>query len=145
MLLSLTVLLSYRAQAGTCRPSETDSAFMCVKFLRAYDGDTISVDIVGTHPLFGKSISVRVKGIDTPEVNSAIKCHKAKAIAAKKALEKIIADAKQVDLLNVGRDKYFRILATVMVDGKDLGQMLLAQKLAHPYEGGTKVVWTCKN
>lgn len=142
--LYLTLSLSCRAWAD-CRPSETDTSFMCVKFLRAHDGDTISVNIAGTHPLFGKNISIRVRGIDTPEMNSAIKCQKVKAMAAKVGLEAIVNGAKQIDLVNVGRDKYFRILATVRVDGKDLGQLLLAQKLAQPYDGGTKTAWTCKN
>ncbi|MBF0370483.1 MAG: hypothetical protein HQL52_13605 [Magnetococcales bacterium] len=33
-----------------------------------YDGDTIRFDIPGVHPLLGDNISIRVRGVDTPEI-----------------------------------------------------------------------------
>lgn len=124
-----------------CLPSQTATSFKCVKFIRAHDGDTFTVDIDNAPPLFGKKISVRIKGIDTPEMSG---CLKDKAIAAKLFLEKTVKGANQIDLVNVGRDKYFRILANVSVDGLDLGSMLINQKLAHTYDGGQKESWFCK-
>lgn len=49
-----------------------------------------------------------------------------------------LREGKVIELKNLRRDKYFRILAKVIVDGKDLGKELIEQKLAKPYEGGTK-------
>ena len=33
-----------------------------------YDGDTFKVDLPSQHPLFGADLSIRVFGIDTPEI-----------------------------------------------------------------------------
>ena len=138
----IALALSSEALA-LCLPSQTATSFHCVKFLRAHDGDTFTVDIDNAPPLFGKKISVRIKGIDTPEMTSAVKCLKDKARAAKLFLETIVKGANKIDLLNVGRDKYFRILANVSIDGFDLGSMLIDQKLAHKYDGGQKEIWAC--
>ena len=37
----------------------------------------------------------------------------------------ILKDAEQITLKNIERGKYFRIAADVLVDGEDLGDMLL--------------------
>ncbi|MCF8060533.1 MAG: hypothetical protein K9K67_14625 [Bacteriovoracaceae bacterium] len=39
----------------------------CLDVLDITDGDTLSVNIVGVHPYFGKDTSVRLYGLDTPE------------------------------------------------------------------------------
>ncbi|MCJ7765924.1 MAG: thermonuclease family protein [Thiovulaceae bacterium] len=42
------------------------------------------------------------------------------------------------------REKYFRILADVYVDGEALGEMLIYNGLAVPYDGGHKGKEWCK-
>jgi endonuclease YncB( thermonuclease family) len=112
-----------------------------------YDGDTINVDLPGQHDLFGKEIGVRLKGINTPEMTSRCPtpeqrvAEKAKAVAAKSLVEAMVAAGKRVTLTNLERDKYFRILATVQIDDRDVGTALIEQGLADPYTGGTKVSW----
>jgi len=44
-------------------------------------------------------------------------------------------------LHNLGRDKYFRVLADVMIDGKNLTDLLIKKGLGKPYDGGTKSSW----
>ena len=114
------------------------SAFKCVKVLRNYDGDTLTVDIPNTHPLFGKAVSVRIAGIDTPEVKTKDQCEKVAGRAARNLVESLLKNAQRVDLLNVQRDKYFRVLADVTVDGVFIKDILLKNKLAYSYDGGTK-------
>lgn len=114
------------------------STFRCVKFIKNYDGDTITFDIPNTHPLLGKKISVRVLGVDTPEIKTKNKCEKARAIEAKKIVEAALKKAKRIDLENIQRDKYFRILADVKLDGISLSQLLLTGGFAYSYTGGTK-------
>jgi hypothetical protein len=116
----------------------TPTRFQCVRFLKNYDGDTITVTIPQLHPLFGKEISVRLKGIDTPEMKSKNPCEKEKARVAKKFVEHLLSKGKQIHLVDVEREKYFRILASVEVDGKDVSTLLLKNKLAVQYDGGTK-------
>ncbi len=44
------------------------SAFEDVAWLRCYNGDTGTFTLPGVHPFFGEKISVRIRGIDTPEI-----------------------------------------------------------------------------
>lgn len=117
--------------------------------VRVYDGDTFYIDIPNTNPLFGKSIGVRINTIDTPEMRSSCKilekklAEKALAKRAKLLLQKRISKAKHIKLVNPARDKYFRILAEVDIDGRMFSDELVAAGLAKPYDGGTKEGW-CK-
>jgi endonuclease YncB( thermonuclease family) len=117
-----------------------------VKFIKNYDGDTLTVNIPGVHPLLGKKIRIRVNGIDTPEIRGRSACEKKKARLAKKLAYSLLSKAKRIDLLNVKRGKYFRIVADVFIDQKkNLAQVLLKNKLAYRYNGKRKpkVNW-CK-
>ena len=115
--------------------------FINVKFIRCYDGDTCTFNIPYVHPLLGKKISVRFRGIDTAEIKG--KCPEENALAkeAKKLVNQILSQASRIDLVEVGRGKYFRILASVVADGKDLGAILIERKLAVKYSGGRKKGW----
>lgn len=134
--LSFMVLIIGTANAADCNHSAT--AFHCVKFVKNYDADTITVDIPGVHPLIGDNISVRVSGIDAPEIKGHLPCEKEASRNAKRLVENVLENAKRIDLVNVQKDKYFRILADVMIDGKNLKDLLLKNRLAYQYEGGTK-------
>lgn len=112
--------------------------FRCVKFLKNYDGDTIDVFIPNVHPLLGEKIAVRVRGIDTAERKGKHPCEKDQALAAQELVGKTMESAKRIDLANVSRDKYFRILADVMVDGRSLKDILTDAGLGYTYHGGTK-------
>lgn len=119
--------------------AHTDTTFNCVKFLHNYDGDTFTVDIPGVHPFFGNSTSIRVLGIDTAEMSSKNDCARKKALAARKRTQDLLNGATTVTLSNLKKDKYFRVLATVTIDGNiDLAQLLLDEKLAYKYDGSAK-------
>ncbi len=131
------------AQANSNSPATKDcthdeKTFRCVKVLKNYDGDTITVNIPDVPPLLGKNISVRVFGIDTPEVKTKNKCEKEAGRIAKNLVTSTLKNAKTVELHNVQRDKYFRILADVLVDGRSLKDILIKNNLAYEYDGGTK-------
>lgn len=113
-------------------------AFRCVQYVGNYDGDTIKVNIPNTHPLIGENISVRVLGLDTPEMKGKGPCEKRRATEARELVKTTLIHAKQINLLNVQRDKYFRILAEVVADGVSLKDLLLKKQLAYGYDGGTK-------
>lgn len=120
--------------------------FRCVKYVRNYDADTITFNVPGVHPIIGEKINVRVSGVDTPEVKTKFACEKQKARDAKRLVENLLKHAKRIDLTGVSRDKYFRINADVVIDGKSLSSYLLKNGLAYSYDGGTKkkVDW-CKS
>ena len=110
----------------------------CVEYVRNYDADTLTVNIRDAHPLFGREIPVRVRGIDTPEMRGGARCEKELAIKARDVVAKMLRSARRIDLVALERDKYFRVLADVMVDGRSLGELLLERRLAVGYDGGTK-------
>ncbi len=112
--------------------------FRCVKYVKNYDADTITFDIPNVHPLIGKGISIRVRHIDTPEIKGKLPCEKEAARAAKGLITNLLKNAKRIDLENADKDKYFRILADVVVDGKSLKDTLLKNNLAYAYEGKAK-------
>lgn len=122
--------------ADTCSHDATN--FRCVKYIRNYDADTITFDIPNVHPLIGKHISVRVRQIDAPEIKGKLPCEKEAARTAKRLIENTLKSAKRIDLVNADKDKYFRILADVVVDGKPLRNILYRNGLAYAYEGRTK-------
>ena len=126
------------AQDAPAACSHDSRTFRCVKVLKNYDGDTLTVEIPGVHPLIGKGISVRIAGIDTPEVKTKNDCEKQAGRIAKNLLTSLLKNAKQVDLTEVDRDKYFRILADVKVDGKSVKDIMLKNHVAYDYDGGTK-------
>ena len=114
-----------------------------VIFHSCYDGDTCTVSLPGVHPLFGERIDVRIAGIDTPEIRGRCLQEKALAISARELVNEALAHAGQIVLEDLGRDKYFRVLARVMADGQDLGAELLRLGLAVPYNGGIKTKDWC--
>ena len=103
-----------------------------------YDGDTFRANIKEYPPLIGYRMGIRINGIDTPEMRG--KCQKEKTLAreAKQFTVAKLRAAKKIELRNMKRGKYFRIVADVHVDGKNLGKMLINSGLAVPYDGGHK-------
>ncbi len=110
--------------------------------IKVIDGDTIKVNIDHVHPLIGERISVRLAGIDTPEMSSTNKNVRALALKAKTFTESLVDNAHSIRLTNLRRDKYFRILAEVILDGESLSDKLLKSGLALPYKGGKKSDWS---
>ncbi|MHC1787894.1 thermonuclease family protein [Solidesulfovibrio sp.] len=107
-----------------------------------YDGDTMTVTIPGVHPLFGEQIPVRVRGIDTPEMKDPRPDIRALAVLARDMMRGWCPIGSPVELLGVGRDKYFRIDATPICGGVDVAAELVKAGLAHgDYQGGTKEGW----
>ena len=112
------------------------------QIVEVYDGDTFKIDLPSQHPLFGDDISVRVLGIDTPELKGSSDEVKALAYKAKNRTQELLSDAKTIELKNPQRDKYFRILAEVWIDGESLGDKLKSDGLAKDYDGeGARPEW----
>jgi endonuclease YncB( thermonuclease family) len=119
--------------------------FKNIVYLRNYDGDTITVNIPNVPRLIGEAVSVRVRGLDTPEIKGKTHCEKTLAKSAKLLVTHLLSNS-QIDLIDTSRDKYFRILSNISFDGKDLSLALIENHLAVPYDGGKKEVvdWCSK-
>ena len=94
-------------------------------YFRNYDGDTITFNLPGLHPIIGNKISIRVNGIDTPDIRGKCEKEKYDAKQAQQMVTDILKDADQIVLRNMERGKYFRIAADVIVDGESLGDLLV--------------------
>lgn len=117
--------------------SSKGAVFEGVKYLRNYDGDTITFDLRNVHPLLGDDIGVRVRGIDTPEIKGKGPCEKAKAYEAKRIVSLMLKNASNIRLENCERGKYFRIVCDVIAH-RSVADELIARGLATRYDGGTK-------
>ena len=116
------------------------SEFIKVKVIHVYDGDTFTVNIENWLPIVGEKMPVRVSGIDAPELSDDREHIHKLAIEARDFLRKYLTD-KDVRLINVKRDKYFRLNADVMVNGENLKDVMIDNNLAKPYNGKKKPVW----
>ena len=105
------------------------------QIVEVYDGDTFKIDLPSQHPLFGDDLSIRVFGIDTPEMRGTSNEVKALAYKAKNRTQELLSDAKTIELKNPQRGKYFRVAAEVWIDGESLGEKLKSEGLAKEYDG----------
>jgi len=55
-----------------------------------YDGDTFKIDLPSMHPLFGDDLSIRLFGVDTPEMRGTTEVVKALAMQAQQVTEKAL-------------------------------------------------------
>ena len=109
------------------------------EIVKVRDGDTFVINISNIPDVFGSEIAVRIRGIDTPELKDEMEHIKKISLEAKKELEKLLYSGKKITLYNLGRDKYFRLLASVKVGDIDVGEYLIKKGLAKKYNGGKKV------
>lgn len=107
--------------------------------IKVIDGDTFVINIENVPDVFSKEIAVRIRGIDTPELNDSREEIRKISIQAKEELEKLLTSGEKVILYNLGRDKYFRLLASVKVGDVDVAEYLIKKGLAKFYNGGAKL------
>lgn len=110
------------------------------KVIRVYDGDTFHIaTLVEGNPA---RFSVRVRGLDTPELRTHDREEKRCGYFVRDFVNDEIM-GKMVDLENISYDKYGRILATIFYkcgeERRCLNHLLLEKKYAVPYNGGTKM------
>ena len=111
------------------------------KILNVYDGDTFRVDIDCDNDVVCKNIAIRINGIDTPELRDKNKEVRKRAIEARNFLEMFLRNSKTVELRNINRGKYFRLVADVYADGTNIGNLMIKKGYAVSYYGETKPDW----
>ena len=108
-----------------------------------YDGDTFHARAVIFAPQQPVKFTVRLRGIDTPEIKTSDKAEHDHAVIARNALSKLLPNGSIARLSNPASDKYGRLLADVInSDGINVSQYMIDNKFAHRYDGGTKEKWT---
>ena len=130
VILFIVILFSYGCSTylQNKRCNHTDQSFRCVVYVSNYDGDTIKFNIPNVHSLIGKNISIRLNGVDTPELRTKDNCERKKALLAKALVEKELTNASVINLHNIKRGKYFRVLADIEYDSKSIKDELIRKK-----------------
>ncbi|AKI02921.1 micrococcal nuclease-like nuclease [Hoeflea sp. IMCC20628] len=114
-----------------------------VQVIRIIDGDTLEVD---AHPWPGHAVrvSVRLRGIDTPERRSRCSTERLAADHARNELERLVSGFPTVELINVSGGKYYgRVLADLKAGTRDVAAAMLESGLARPYQGGKRLKAVC--
>ncbi len=107
----------------------------------AYDGDTVYITMPGV-PAELSDMSVRVNGVDTPEIRGKCAEEKAQAKAARSFVIEKLTAAQEVQFCNPEWGKYAgRVLADVVIDGVNLADLLIQNGMARAYDGGSREGW----
>ena len=106
-----------------------------------FDGDTFSASVA----IGGANVVARVRliNVDTPEMNGKCESEKQGAVRARERLMQLVPRGTIVELKNIKDDKYpGRIDANVILpDGRDVGNVLINEKLGRRYNGGRRAGW----
>lgn len=101
------------------------------------DGDSITVD----------GHEWRLMGFDTPEFADA-KCeaeHRA-GLFAKRRLTELIAAAQRIEVKFSGTvDRHKRALGDLLLDGRNVREVMIAEGYARPYDGGRVKDWCARS
>lgn len=91
----------------------------------------------------GQSTRAHTMGLDTPELYPHSKCanEKERGYAACDHLRELMAVAGSVAFCPDSQGRYGRTLAVVMVDGRDVAELLIGEGLAPDYLGGRLEGW----
>lgn len=109
------------------------------RVIKCYDADTITIASklpYDASPLY--RLSVRLNGIDAPEIKGKSAEEKEVAKEARDFLSNLVLN-KMIRLENVESEKYGRILADVYLGEVHLNELLLKERYAVKYDGGTKL------
>ena len=109
--------------------------------VRVLDGDTFTVRV---QVWLGQEVetSVRILGIDTPEIHSDCSQERSMAQTARAELETLLKDGT-VELYNIRNDKYAgRVLADAKtISGTNISAHMIEKGFARPYEGRARKKW----
>jgi len=108
------------------------------RVIKCYDADTITIASklpYNESPLY--RLSVRLNGIDAPEIKGKSEEEKEVAKQARDFVSNLVLN-KYVRLENVESEKYGRILADVYIGDVHVNELLVKERYAVKYDGGTK-------
>ncbi len=135
-ILALTVALIAPAAAG-----ERFAGPVEARVLDVIDGDTLKAEAL-LWPGHRLTVSIRIRGIDAPEMKSRCHAERLAAQAARDELARLIAGGT-ISVSNVAGAKYYgRVLADVATpDGRNIAPAMLSMALVRPYGGGRRGGW----
>ena len=115
--------------------------------VRVVDGDTVKVDAGADLPPELASLSVRLRGVDTPEKGRRAKCdaERQAADAATAFAKEAIRKARSIVVRNPAWGKWGgRVIADLILDGRPLSSALIEAGHGRAYGGGRRKTWCSK-
>lgn len=111
------------------------------KVIRVYDGDTITIAsrVPGMYnsPIY--KFSVRLNGIDAPEMTGKSEDEKEIAVKARDALTAKIL-GREIRLENIQTEKYGRLLTDIYLGNTHVNKWMIEERYAVMYDGGKKLI-----
>ena len=110
--------------------------------IRIIDGDTFTAKVHLGDQHFA-TVSVRIKGIDTPEKNGECEEEKQLAQKAKLYLIDVLDTAEnKVKIVHALDGKYAnRVVAEIKINGESLSEILLKKTFVRKYQGKKRLGW----
>ena len=117
-----------RGEPTDAKPESTRSRIETPRY-RVIDGDTLED--------MSADITYRIENIDTPETGPRARCQAERDLGNRATQQaRTLISSGNVELRSTGRiDRYGRTIALVLIDGRDLGETLIAGGLARPWRG----------
>jgi endonuclease YncB( thermonuclease family) len=115
-----------------------------VTLLRVTDGDTVVFKASFLPAPLKQELALRVFGVDTPEKGFRAKCESEaqRGAAASAFTKQAVMNSKTHQVVLMDWDKFGgRVLGDLLLDGKSLRQMLIANNYAREYYGEAKQSW----
>ena len=128
----ILILMLYAGSASAWGPYQA-------RYIRNYDGDTVTM-IVEPFPNLMLNETVRLAGVDTPEIRAGCEREKFLALAAKDRVRQLLI-GRVVSLTVYAKDKYGRWLGKIQADGESVTDILIREGLGRAYDGGTRMGW----
>ena len=111
--------------------------------VRVVDGDALKVDAGADMPASLARLSVRIRGVDTPETHRP-KCDAERRAgrAATAFVKAAVARTVAIVIRNPKWGRYGgRVVASVDIDGRSLAALLIEAGHGRPYDGGRREGW----
>ncbi|MEX0954619.1 MAG: thermonuclease family protein [Rhizobiaceae bacterium] len=136
LFLALSVACPPPAAASQIVPGPVEA-----RVLRVIDGDSFVAE-ARVWPGHTVTVSVRIRGIDAPEMKSRCEAERQAAKRSRAALEAMIG-AGPVAMTNIGGGKFYgRVVADVTTpDGRAVAPAMITGNGARLYAGGKRRAW----
>ena len=141
IIISVMAMLSIVAFA---QGKQKDGVIYDAVITRVIDGDTVAFQAPFLPAPLKQELSIRVFGVDTPEKGHRAQCpsEDQRGQAASAFTKAQISASTQRQVILMDWDKYGgRVLGDIVLDGKSLRQMLIANGFAREYYGEAKQSW----
>jgi len=143
----ILILLTSLLFVGSAYAEETYGDLTISRLVRVIDGDTFVVDVEGLHRIIGKEVKIRIRDVDTPEIRNNRNKNKIcdreheLGMSAKAFVEERLKKATKIELLDVSRGTFFRIVADVIYDGKSIAPEIIQAGHGVVYQQKKKKDW----